>query len=133
METKPGLVALAAESVKVVPLIVPPDEYDVALVYEIVFTPEGVDETQPVPFDVNTLPEVPRLVKPVPPKATPIVEPFQVPEVIVATPVKLDPVTVDANEVPVKVPALATILAVLAAVKRPLLSTVNVGMAVEEP
>jgi hypothetical protein len=32
VETKPGLVSLAAERVKVVPLIVPPVEYDVALV-----------------------------------------------------------------------------------------------------
>ena len=50
-----------------------------------------------------------------------------------ATPVKLDPVIVDFKLVPLNVPASAIIDAVPAAVKRPLLSTVKVGIAVAEP
>ena len=78
----------------------------------------------PVPVDV---------VVPVPPCATSIVVALHTPEVIVPTLVKLDPVTVDFKVVPDKVPASATILAVPAAVNLPLLSTVNVGIAVVEP
>ena len=47
---------------------------------------------------------------PVPPFAIAIVEPFQVPEVIVPTPVKLELVTVDFKVVPDNVPASATIV-----------------------
>ncbi len=110
VETKPGLVALAAERVNVVPLIVPPVEYDVALVYVIVFTPEGVDETQEVPFEVNTFPDVPGLVKPVPPLATAIAVPLHTPEVMVPTPVKLELTTLLAKVVPVNVFASAAIV-----------------------
>jgi hypothetical protein len=78
----------------------------------------------PVPVDV---------VVPVPPFATAIVVPLQTPEVIVPTEVKLEETTVDFNVVPDKVPASAIIEAVDAAVKRPLLSTVKVGMAVDDP
>ena len=52
---------------------------------------------------------------------------------MVATPVKLEPVTVDFNAVPLKVPASAIIEADPAAVRRPLASTVNVGIAVVDP
>ena len=47
---------------------------------------------------------------PVPPYATANVDPFQVPVVIVPTPVKLELVTVDFKVVPDKVPASATIV-----------------------
>lgn len=50
------------------------------------------------------------MVEPVPPLAIAIVEPFQVPEVIVPTPVKLELVTVDFKVVPDNVPASATIV-----------------------
>lgn len=46
------------------------------------------------------------VVAPVPPLAIAIVVPLQVPEVIVPTPDKLEPVIVDAKVVPVNVPAL---------------------------
>jgi hypothetical protein len=62
-----------------------------------------------------------------------IAVPLQTPLVIVPTLVKLDPVTVDFKVVPLKVPASAIIEAVPAAVKRPLASTVKVGMAVVDP
>ena len=51
----------------------------------------------------------------------------------VPTLVKLEPVTVAFNEVPVNVPAAATILAVLAVVTLPFASTVNVGIDVDDP
>jgi hypothetical protein len=73
------------------------------------------------------------VVAPVPPLAIATSVALQVPEEIVPTEVKLEPVMVEANVVPVKVPASAIIEAVPAAVKRPLLSTVKVGMAVEDP
>jgi len=44
---------------------------------------------------------------PVPPYATGIIPPFQVPDVIVPTEVRLDPVTVLLSVVPVRVPAAA--------------------------
>ena len=59
-------------------------------------------------FDKTTLPVPVDVVTPVPPLATAIVLPLQVPLVIVPTLVKLDPVTVDFNVVPLKVPASAT-------------------------
>jgi hypothetical protein len=62
-----------------------------------------------------------------------IAVPLQTPLVIVPTLVKLDPVTVDFKVVPLKVPASAIIEAVPAAVKRPLASTVKVGIAVVDP
>ena len=49
-------------------------------------------------------------VAPVPPYATANVDPFQVPDVIVPTPVKLELVTVDFKVVPDNVPASATIV-----------------------
>jgi hypothetical protein len=84
-------------------------------------------------FDKTTLPVPVEVVTPVPPLATAIVVPLHTPDVIVPTLVKLDPVTVDFNVVPLNVPASAIILAVLAAVSLPFASTVNVGIAVEEP
>jgi hypothetical protein len=83
--------------------------------------------------DKTKLPEPVELVTPVPPCATSMVVALQVPEVIVPTEVKLDPVTVDFKVVPLKVPASAIIDAVPAAVKRPLASTVKVGIAVVDP
>ena len=50
------------------------------------------------------------VVAPVPPYATANVDPFQVPDVIVPTPVKLELVTVDFKVVPDNVPASATIV-----------------------
>jgi hypothetical protein len=73
------------------------------------------------------------VVVPVPPFATAMVVPLQTPDVIVPTEVKLDETTVDFNVVPDSVPASAIIEAVPAAVKRPLLSTVKVGIAVLDP
>jgi hypothetical protein len=78
----------------------------------------------PLPVDVVT---------PVPPCATSIVVALQIPVVMVPTEVKLDPVTLDFKVVPDKVPASAMIEADPAAVRRPLASTVNVGIAVVEP
>ena len=62
-----------------------------------------------------------------------IAVPLQIPLVIVPTEVKLELTTLLARVVPLKVPASAIIDAVPAAVKRPLLSTVKVGMAVVDP
>lgn len=73
------------------------------------------------------------VVAPVPPLAIATSVPLQTPLVIVPTLVKLEVTTLLASVVPDKVPASAIIDAVPAAVKRPLLSTVNVGMAVVEP
>ena len=83
--------------------------------------------------DKTKLPEPVELVTPVPPCATSMVVALQIPEVIVPTEVKLDPVTVGFKVVPLKVPASAIIDAVPAAVKRPLASTVKVGIAVVDP
>ena len=60
-------------------------------------------------------------------------DPLQVPVVMVPTVVKEEVTTLEAKVVPVKVPAGATTAAVEAVVNLPLLSTVKVGMAVEEP
>ena len=90
--------------------------------------PETAAVTTPLPFAF-----IKPLTVPAPPTLLPITVPLHVPEVIVPTLVKLDPVIVLANEVPVNVPALAIILAELAAVNLPFESTVNVGIAVEEP
>jgi hypothetical protein len=51
----------------------------------------------------------------------------------VPKPVKLELSTLLANVVPLNDPELAITTAVLADVNRPLLSTVKVGMAVDEP
>lgn len=83
--------------------------------------------------DKTKLPEPVELVTPVPPCATSMVVALQVPCVIVPTEVKLDPVTVGFKVVPLKVPASAIIDTVPAAVKRPLASTVKVGIAVVDP
>jgi hypothetical protein len=84
VEINPGLFASAAVNVKNVPLIVPPF---VALVLEYVNeeTPltAGAEETQFVPSEVKIFPDAPGLVNPVPPLATLIVVPLQVPEAIV--------------------------------------------------
>jgi hypothetical protein len=87
----------------------------------------------PLPVDVNTLPILPALVNPVPPFSTATAVPLHTPLVIVPTLVKLEPVTVAFNVVPVNVPASATILAVLAVVTLPFASTVNVGIDVDDP
>ena len=60
-------------------------------------------------------------------------EPFQVPLVIVPTPDKLEVVIDEFKDVPVNVPAFAMIEVVAAFVNLPLLSTVNVGIKVDEP
>ena len=61
-------------------------------------------------------------VVPVPPFATAIVEPLQVPLVIVPTLVKLEPVTVEFKVVPVKVPASAvTVISAVPLNETPLL------------
>jgi hypothetical protein len=60
--------------------------------------------------DNTTFPEPVDVVTPVPPYATANVDPFQVPDVIVPTPVKLELVTVDFKVVPDNVPASATIV-----------------------
>jgi hypothetical protein len=73
------------------------------------------------------------VVAPVPPFAIAIAVPLQVPVVIVPTPVKLELVTVLFKVVPVKVPASAMMLEVLAAVNLPFESTVNVGIALLDP
>jgi hypothetical protein len=83
--------------------------------------------------DNTKLPDPVDVVTPVPPLATAIVVALQIPEVMVPTLVKLEPVTVDFNVVPLKVPASAIIEADPAAVRRPLASTVNVGIAVVDP
>jgi hypothetical protein len=62
-----------------------------------------------------------------------IVVPFQVPEVIVPTLVKLELTTVLFSVVPVSVPAGATTALPLAAVIKPLAFTVNEGIEVEDP
>jgi len=84
-------------------------------------------------FDRTTLPLPVDEVTPVPPLATAIVVPLQVPLVIVPKVVKFELVTVDFKVVPDNVPASAIILADPATVKRPFVSTVNVGIAVVEP
>jgi hypothetical protein len=131
--TTPPFVASAGVKVRAVPLIVAPFAFEVAEIAVIVFTPVGAEETQAVPLEVNMLPDVPGEVNPVPPYATPIVDPFQVPEVIVPTPVKLELVTEAFKIVPVKVPAFAIIFAVLATVTLPFSSIVNAGINVDEP
>jgi hypothetical protein len=83
--------------------------------------------------DKTKLPDPVDVVTPVPPCATSMVVALQVPCVIVPTEVKLDPVTLDFKVVPDKVPASAMIEADPAAVRRPLASTVKVGINVEEP
>jgi hypothetical protein len=60
-------------------------------------------------------------------------DPFQVPLVIVPTPDKLEVVIDEFKVVPVSVPASAIIDVVAALVNLPLLSTVNVGINVDEP
>ena len=60
--------------------------------------------------DNTTFPDPVDVVTPVPPYATANVDPFQVPDVIVPTPVKLELVTVDFKVVPDNVPASATIV-----------------------
>jgi len=60
--------------------------------------------------DNTTFPDPVEVVTPVPPYATANVDPFQVPDVIVPTPVKLELVTVDFKVVPDNVPASATIV-----------------------
>ena len=60
--------------------------------------------------DNTTFPDPVDVVTPVPPYATANVEPFQVPEVIVPTPVKLELITVDFKVVPDNVPASAIIV-----------------------
>jgi hypothetical protein len=116
----PEIVALEAErpelSVKDVPVAAP----------KIGVTKVGLFESTKLPLPVE-------VVVPVPPLATAIVVPLQTPDVMVPTVVKLEETTVDFNVVPDKVPASAIIEVVPAAVKRPLLSTVKVGMAVEDP
>ena len=131
--TTPPNEALAGCKFSVVPEIVAPLAFAVDPIADIVVTPVGAEETQPDPLEVNTLPDVPGLVKPVPPLEIAMVVPLQVPVVIVPTEVKLELVTVVAKEVPVKVPALAIILELLAEVILPLASTVNEGIVVEEP
>jgi hypothetical protein len=84
-------------------------------------------------FDRTTLPVPVDVVTPVPPLTTAIVVPLQVPAVMVPTLVKLEPVTVDFNVVPDNVPASAIILADPAVVNLPLVSTVNVGIAIVDP
>ena len=61
-------------------------------------------------LDNTTLPVPVDEVTPVPPYATANVDPFQVPDVIVPTPAKLELVTVDFKVVPDNVPASATIV-----------------------
>jgi hypothetical protein len=63
----------------------------------------------------------------------PIAEPFQTPEVIVPTVVKLEVTTVAFNVVPERVPAGAITGFPLAAVIKPLALTVNEGIEVEDP
>ena len=90
-------------------------------------------EKLPEPVPISICPLAGAVVKPVPPLATAMVVPLHTPLVIVPTPVKLELTIDDFNVVPDRVPASAIILVVLAAVNLPLLSTVNVGIAVDDP
>lgn len=73
------------------------------------------------------------VVAPVPPFAMLMVVPLQVPEVITPTLVKLEPVMLLCNAVPVKVPASIDKLIFSEDVSRPFSSTVNTGIVDEDP
>jgi hypothetical protein len=79
------------------------------------------------------LPVVKAVVVPVPPLATAIVVPFQIPVEIVPTLVRDDETMVEFKVVPDRVPAGATTALVPAAVINPLALTVKFGIAVLEP